>query len=267
MPTDPTERFSSRVENYIKYRPNYPQAVIDCLRDRCGLSSKSAVADVGSGTGIFSQLLTSTAAQVYGVEPNRDMRDAAVRLLRGQSNFISVDGTSEATTLPDHSVDIVTAAQAFHWFDRVAARREFVRILKPGGWVMLIWNDRRTDSTPFLRDYERLLQTYADDYTQVNHREISDDIIAAFYAPGTFTAMRAFIACKSQCKRGPFTSQNGTHLSGREKKQQPEMGPPEHKGEANNSQIGTHLLKTNLVRGGGILMRPARRGANGMPVF
>ena len=73
--------------------------------------------------------------------------------------------------------------------------------------------------------------------------------------------------CKSQCKRGPFTSQNGTHLSGREKKQQPEMGPPEHKGEANNSQIGTHLLKTNLVRGGGILMRPARRGANGMPVF
>ena len=194
MSTDPTKRFSSRVENYIKYRPNYPQAVIDCLRNRCGLSSKSAVADVGSGTGIFSQLLTSTAAQVYGVEPNRDMRDAAVRLLRGQSNFISVDGTSEATTLPDHSVDIVTAAQAFHWFDRVAARREFVRILSRGLGEMLIWNDRRTDSTPFLRDYERLLQTYADDYTQVNHREISEDIIAAFYAPGTFTATRAFIA-------------------------------------------------------------------------
>ena len=129
---NPTQRFSSRVENYIKYRPTYPQAVIDCLRDKCGLAPTSVVADVGSGTGIFSQLLVNAAAQVYGVEPNRDMRDAAVRLLRGQSNFISVDGTSEATTLPDHSVDIVTAAQAFHWFDRVAARREFVRILSRG---------------------------------------------------------------------------------------------------------------------------------------
>jgi len=181
-----TERFSSRVENYIKYRPSYPPEVFACLKHECGLSKATPVADIGSGTGIFSQLLAEHAGRVYGVEPNREMREAAERLLADLPTFTSVNGTSEQTQLPANSVDLITAAQAFHWFDRVAARREFARILKPGGWVALIWNDRRVDTTPFLTDYERVLRTYATDYAQVNHREISPEMIAEFYAPGRF---------------------------------------------------------------------------------
>lgn len=187
-----TERFSSRVENYIKYRPSYPAEVFDCLKRECGLSKTSQVADIGSGTGIFSQLLAEHAGRVYGVEPNREMREAAERLLSALPNFTSVNGTSEQTQLPANSVDLITAAQAFHWFDRVAARREFARILKPGGWVALIWNDRRVDTTPFLADYERVLRTYATDYAQVNHREISTDMIAEFYAPGRFKVAQCY---------------------------------------------------------------------------
>lgn len=181
--TNATSRFSSRVANYIKYRPSYPAQVIDCLREQCGLSANSIVADVGSGTGIFSQLLLPVAGHVYGVEPNREMREAGERLLKGYTHFSSLDGTGEATTLPDHSVDIITAAQAFHWFDRVKARQEFVRILKPGGWLVLTWNGRREDSTPFLTAYEEMLQRYSTDYAQINHRNIDDDAVSAFYAP------------------------------------------------------------------------------------
>jgi SAM-dependent methyltransferase len=163
----PTERFSERVENYLNYRPDYPPGVLLLLRDVAGLGEGSAVADVGSGTGNLTRLLLSGGATVYGVEPNREMREAAEELLEYEENFHSVEGSAEATTLPDASVDLVTAGQAFHWFDRDRARAEFGRILKPGGHVALIWNDRRLDSTPFLREYERLLKEYGTDYKTV----------------------------------------------------------------------------------------------------
>lgn len=182
---DPTARFSSRVENYIRYRPSYPKEVLELLRKQCGLTSDSVMADVASGTGIFTRILLENGNRVFGVEPNADMRRAGEEYLAAFSRFASVAGTAEATTLPDHSADFVTAAQAAHWFDRAKARREFVRILKPGGWAVLIWNERETDSTAFLRDYEQLLLTYGTDYKEVRHERTTDEI-AGFFAPSPY---------------------------------------------------------------------------------
>lgn len=181
--TDSTTRFSNRVENYVRYRPNYPAAVIELLRTECKLNQDSVVADIGSGTGIFTRLLLETGCHVYGVEPNAPMREAAEKLLSGFEKFTSVDTPAEATTLPDKSVDFVTCAQAFHWFDREKCRVEFRRILRDHGFVVLLWNERLVDTTPFLRDYETLLLNYATDYEQVNHTQIDDAVLYDFFEP------------------------------------------------------------------------------------
>jgi ubiquinone/menaquinone biosynthesis C-methylase UbiE len=173
---DPTLRFSSRVENYIRYRPGYPAQVLDTLKSECGLTPASVVADIACGTGIFTKMLLENGNVVFGVEPNREMREAAERLLAGYPQFKSISGTAEATNLPDGSVAFATAAQAAHWFDLPKARQELARILKPGGWAVLIWNERSTGSTPFLRAYEELLLAYSTDYTQVRHEHTTDKI-------------------------------------------------------------------------------------------
>ncbi len=180
---DPTQRFSDRVENYVKYRPSYPAALIDCLRQHAGLSGASAVADIGSGTGIFTALLLPAAGQVFAIEPNAAMRAAAERDLGARPGFVSVDGTAEATALPARSVDLITAAQAFHWFRIPECRAEFSRILRPGGRVALIWNERLTDTTPFSIAYEDLLKTAATNYDQVDHRRIDHAAMTRFFAP------------------------------------------------------------------------------------
>jgi trans-aconitate methyltransferase len=180
MFTAPTIRFSNRVENYVKYRPSYPPAVVELLRAACGLTADSVVADVGSGTGILSKLLLETGCQVYGVEPNAEMRAAGKELLADSANFTSVDGTAEATTLPTHGVDLIVVGQAFHWFQPQPTRAEFERILKPGGWVALIWNER-LENTPFLVAYEKLLQTFGTDYEQTKHRNVDPAAIQVFY--------------------------------------------------------------------------------------
>ena len=182
---DTVKRFSSRAENYARYRPSYPASVSDVLQSDCGLKETSIVADVGSGTGILSELFLKNGNTVFGVEPNAEMRLSAERLLQGFRNFVSVAATAEATTLESAGIDFITAGQAFHWFDREKARREFARILKPGGWVVLIWNERRLDSTPFLREYENLLLRYGTDYAKVRHENVSGEI-AQFFAPETF---------------------------------------------------------------------------------
>ena len=181
-----TERFTSRVETYAKYRPTYPTAVIDLLRSECGLTAEATVADVGSGTGILSELVLKNGNEVIGVEPNQAMRLAAEHLLSGYSRFRSVAGSAEASTLPSGSVDLITAGQAFHWFDAAAARREFARILKPNGSCALIWNDRQLDSTEFLRGYEALLRQYGTDYAKVQEFN-PRDVITKFFAPAGFT--------------------------------------------------------------------------------
>jgi SAM-dependent methyltransferase len=182
---DATQRFSSRVENYVRYRPGYPPEVLGLLKNECGLTPDSVIADIASGTGIFTRMLAENGNRVFGVEPNDEMRRAGERLLESYSGFTSIAGTAEATTLPDHIADIVTAAQAAHWFDREKARREFVRILKPGGWLVLLWNERRTDSTPFLREYEHLLLAYGTDYREVRHERTTAEI-ADFFSPSPF---------------------------------------------------------------------------------
>ena len=179
----PTKRFSDRVADYVRHRPSYPAGVIDTLRREAGLTGSAHVADIGSGTGIFASLLLPHCERVYGVEPNDAMRAAAEELFAGEPRFASVAAAAEATTLPDASVDLVTAAQAFHWFDAAACRREFARILRPGGFVALVWNEREISATPFLAEYEALLHRHATDYAKVNHANTDARKIAGFFAP------------------------------------------------------------------------------------
>ncbi len=171
-----TSRFSDRVEKYVLYRPGYPPEALLALKDECGLRPEHVIADIASGTGLWTRMLLENGNRVFGVEPNAEMRQAGERLLAAFPRFTSVAGTAEQTTLPDQSMDFVTAAQAAHWFDRRRARREITRILKPGGWLVLLWNERLTDSTPFLRDYEQLLLTYGTDYADVRHEKTTDEM-------------------------------------------------------------------------------------------
>jgi SAM-dependent methyltransferase len=182
---DSINRFSNRVENYIKYRPHYPDEVIDLLKEECGLTRQSVIADIGSGTGILTELFLKNGNAVFGVEPNRPMREAAERLLAEYQGFTSIDGAAEGTKLAERTIDFVVAGQAFHWFDQKLAREEFSRILKPKGWVALIWNERRIDSTAFLYSYEQMLLKYSTDYQDVRH-ENAYEYIATFFAPGEF---------------------------------------------------------------------------------
>jgi SAM-dependent methyltransferase len=176
------ERFSNRVDNYAKYRPDYPPEVLELFEAEMDLTEESVIADIGSGTGISSCMFLENGNTVYGVEPNAHMRDAAARYLyRFQERFHSIDGTAEATTLPERSVDIVVAAQAFHWFRPEETRAEFKRILKQGGWVALMWNERQLNTTPFLVDYEQFLLKYANDYTAVRHDNINDLALLEFF--------------------------------------------------------------------------------------
>jgi SAM-dependent methyltransferase len=180
-----TSRFSDRVENYVRYRPGYPPEVLQVLKSECGLNPSQVIADIASGTGIWTRMLLENGNQVIGVEPNAAMREAGERLLAAFPKFTSVSGTAETTTLADQSVDFVTAAQAAHWFDRTRARHEFVRILKPAGWLVLLWNERVTDSTPFLRDYEQMLLTYGTDYQDIRHEHTTSEI-NEFFDPVPF---------------------------------------------------------------------------------
>lgn len=180
-PPDSTKRFSDRVKNYVLYRPNYPQEVISVLEKEAKLTSSTTIADIGSGTGISTRLFLDSGNTVYAVEPNDAMRHAAESFLHSYPNFHSVNGNASDTTLADHSVDLVTAAQAFHWFKPDRARREFNRILKPGGKIVLIWNRRKENDTPFLTGYEALLMEYGTDYDQVKHTNIDDSLLSVFF--------------------------------------------------------------------------------------
>ncbi len=181
---DSTKRFSNRVENYIKYRPGYPREILNVFRDEMGLTTSSVIADIGSGTGISARLFLENGNPVFGVEPNEPMRRAAEEFLKDFPNFTSVDGTSTGTNLPEGSVDIVIAAQAFHWFEPEKTRTEFKRILRrgeKGGYVALIWNERQTDTTDFLREYEKFLLHFATDYTKVRHENTGEKELRAFF--------------------------------------------------------------------------------------
>lgn len=181
-----TQRFSDRVENYIRWRPGYPEELLMILAEEAGLTRPSILADIGSGTGISTEVFLKAGHTTFGVEPNREMRQAAERLLAGYPNFHSLEGTAEQTGLSAASVDGIVAAQAFHWFDVEKSRAEFSRILRPGGWCILMWNTRRLDATPFLRGYEALLNEYGTDYREIQHTNIDREKLKAFFVPGTY---------------------------------------------------------------------------------
>ena len=177
-----TERFSDRVENYVKFRPSYPKQLIDTLVEQCQLSAGSSIADIGSGTGKLTELLLPVNATVYAVEPNREMREAAEQRLHLNRHFVSYAADSCHTGIADHSIDLIVAAQAFHWFNPAPSKVEFARILKPASYVGLIWNERDTGSA-FQKAYDHMLTTYCEEYAQVKHRNITDSTIEAFFSP------------------------------------------------------------------------------------
>lgn len=184
-------RFSNRVDNYIKYRPDYPHEVITFLKQEGILTRESVIADIGSGTGISAELFLKEGNVVYGVEPNKEMRQAAQKLLASYKNFCSIDGSAEITMLPTEDIDIIIAGQAFHWFDKEKCKSEFRRILKPNGIIILMWNDRRTDNTPFLRAYEDFIQLFATDYKEVNHKNMDEKIFNDFFGEANY-ALESF---------------------------------------------------------------------------
>ena len=183
---DAKQRFSNRVADYVRYRPSYPSALVDLLREECGLRPDHVIADVGSGTGILSKMFLENGNQVFGVEPNDEMRRAGEDYLSTFKNFSSVAGSAEATTLADASLDFVTVAQAFHWFEPAAARTEVQRILRREGFVVIVWNDRLFDTTPFLREYEALLHRFGNDYAKVSESYPRRAQIQEFFAPNVF---------------------------------------------------------------------------------
>lgn len=181
---DSTSRFSRRVNDYVRYRPGYPDELENVLRRRVGYHHDLVVADVGSGTGISSRYFLDRGNTVYAVEPNRDMRSAAEEWLGTYSKYHSVEGSAEDTRLEQHSIDLVVAAQAFHWFDPLAARREFERILRPRGAVVLLWNERKLDASPFLIAYERLLRDISEEYRHISRNEATtDSSMDQFFGP------------------------------------------------------------------------------------
>jgi SAM-dependent methyltransferase len=183
--TDPTRYFSGRAEYYLRYRPSYPPAIIDLLRRDCGLTAEWVVADIGSGPGNLARLFVGRCAHVYAVEPNQEMREAGERLLEAVPGFVSIAGTAEATSLPEASVDLVLAGQAFHWFDRAQAGAEFKRILRPPRWAALVWIERGTHASPFLAALDQVLARYVPNQAEAwrRRRDATDNAtLSAFFA-------------------------------------------------------------------------------------
>jgi SAM-dependent methyltransferase len=181
--TDPTLRFTDRVEDYILYRPGYPREILATLAAECGLTPASIVADIGCGPGNLAKIFLENGNKVIGVEPNAAMREAGVREFAGMDvRFQAVNGRAEETGLAPGSVDFVTAGQAFHWFEPEQARAEFLRILRPRGWCALVWNEHHRNS-PFLNQYEQLLIRYGTDYATIRNKRNFALEMEKFFAP------------------------------------------------------------------------------------
>lgn len=178
---DSKKRFSNRVDEYAKYRPSYPVSIIPFLTEKHGLTSESVIADIGSGTGISSKMFLDLGCQVFGVEPNEEMRSRSKSELHAHQKFTAVDGSSNATSLPSASVDFVVVAQALHWFDLQLCKIEFSRILKANGKVIVIYNQRSETAPGLAQDYQKLLEKYGQSYKESRHRKHIDLVQDDFY--------------------------------------------------------------------------------------
>jgi len=186
---DVTERFTGKADVYARYRPGYPERLLGYLSNACGLLPAHVVADIGSGTGKLSEAFLANGNVVYGVEPNSDMRRLGELHLAGNGRFHSIAGTAEATGLATVSVDMVSAGQAFHWFDPERSREEFRRILKPSGCVVLVWNVRNSTASKFLGEYEAFLKEFSVDYSELYHGRVTEgDGLSGFFTHDYATA-------------------------------------------------------------------------------
>jgi ubiquinone/menaquinone biosynthesis C-methylase UbiE len=183
--SDTYSQYSRTVEYYRRYRPRYPQTLVEWLKNEFALSLEHIIADIGSGTGQMTELFLRNRNLVYSIEPNADMRRAAEQELRAYSNLKSLDATAEATTLPDSSVNLITVGNAFHWFNHSQTRKEFFRILKPQGWVILAWNLERNNGSPFAMAFEGFWQKHIDPaarFKRASERKRSDSVTQFFGA-------------------------------------------------------------------------------------
>lgn len=184
MQRDPKARFSNRVDDYVKYRPHYSAEVVQALEQACALQPEHLIADVGCGTGLLAEIFLEHGNRVIGVEPNREMRLAGEAYLADYRDFVMIDGSAEGTNLDPSSIDFVVAGQAFHWFRVDQTRAEFARVVKPQGWIVLVWHDRDTESTNFLRAYEAFIRRHSTDYDRVQHKYIASyTALERFFAP------------------------------------------------------------------------------------
>jgi SAM-dependent methyltransferase len=178
--TDPTRRFADRVEDYHVSRPGYPGELVPLLSRETGLASSWTVVDLGCGTGLSALPFLEAGNRVVGVEPEGGMRAVALQALASFPAFEAREGTAEDTGLPEGCADLVVAAQAFHWFDADRAGPEARRILRPGGWPVVVWNTRLTGATPFMEAYEAFLLEFGTDYRAVRHDRVAPDTLALF---------------------------------------------------------------------------------------
>lgn len=179
-----TERFTGRVENYERYRLRYPETVIEILVARCGLRLDHLVADVGAGTGMLAELFLEHGNAVVAIEPNDDMRGACERLTSAWQGLMVKKATAEDTRLEESSVDLVAVGRAFHWFNVGQTAKEFRRILRPGGWVVIASNSRVRDESPMSLAYEGLLRQHGTDYEANHERYESSGRVGEFFAGG-----------------------------------------------------------------------------------
>lgn len=185
---DNRKRFDGKSGIYSLNRPGYPAEIISALERENALRRDSSIADVGAGTGILSRLFLENGYRVFSVEPGQDMRNRAIRDLSTFSEARIVEGSAEDTTLPGASIDLVVAGQAFHWFDPGKAAMEFLRILKPGGMVALIWNDRVPEGG-MNTDYERICRTYSHGYHASGSLVMDNGVLEGFFG-GKYTLHR-----------------------------------------------------------------------------
>lgn len=177
------ERFDETVENYLKYRPSYPEEVYTLLNKQFDLSAGKMIADIGSGTGFLSKLFLDHGYTVYGVEPNQVMRHAAEKYLANNPNFHSINGLAEETGLKNESMDWIMVGTAFHWFDNEKTKIEFKRILKSPGFCCIVWNVRNQKESALIRDYENLILTFSNDYQKSRAQEFDQTIVDDFFSP------------------------------------------------------------------------------------
>lgn len=204
--TDSYSKFSRVVQDYVRYRPRYPRQLITLLENNCQLTSDSIIADIGSGTGLLAERFLENGNLVYGVEPNPDMQEAAEVYLKEYPQFKRVDATALATTLPSQSVDVITAGQAFHYFHDMPTRQEFLRILKPTGWLVLVWNLPSNHGTAFGNAFEQIWRRYISAEEQFRNRQ-RPSYIDEFYGENPITvSLRNVQNCDLQKLKGRFFS-------------------------------------------------------------